>query len=389
MAGKRDKRGTEAADRRSEELQQTLERLEEGVRDVFSSGRYAEYLAVMSRFHDYSVNNFLLIAMQKPEATLVAGYRAWQDKFGRHVRKGEHGIRILCPVVVRARPAGDAPREDAEQGKEKASEKRLVGFRMGTVFDVSQTEGRELPSLGVDELRGDVEGYEAVMGAIRKASRYPIVFEGIEGGAKGYFSRAEPKRIVIQEGMSQAQTLKTAVHELAHSVMHDAEPSKERSSLPRPRYAGGAGGERRLRRLQLAGARYERLQLRLHRVVERWEGRERAQGVARRDTQRLARDNRTCDREGGLEDTRAGRAKSEPKKLKGHRGEAPGAWPSAQGPPARCPTGAAPPNVPSRLAAKGTARDAQRDTASIRVAHAAKSSSPSSCNRHAFLRTGI
>ena len=202
MAGKRDKRGTEAADRRSEELQQTLERLEEGVRDVFSSGRYAEYLAVMSRFHDYSVNNFLLIAMQKPEATLVAGYRAWQDKFGRHVRKGEHGIRILCPVVVRARPAGDAPREDAEQGKEKASEKRLVGFRMGTVFDVSQTEGRELPSLGVDELRGDVEGYEAVMGAIRKASRYPIVFEGIEGGAKGYFSRAEPKRIVIQEGMS-------------------------------------------------------------------------------------------------------------------------------------------------------------------------------------------
>ena len=133
---------------------------------------------------------------------------------------------------MRARPAGDAPREDAEQGKEKASEKRLVGFRMGTVFDVSQTEGRELPSLGVDELRGDVEGYEAVMGAIRKASRYPIVFEGIEGGAKGYFSRAEPKRIVIQEGMSQAQTLKTAVHELAHSVMHDAEPSKERSSLP-------------------------------------------------------------------------------------------------------------------------------------------------------------
>lgn len=232
MAGKRDKRGAEAADRRSEELQQTLERLEEGVRDVFSSGRYAEYLAVMSRFHDYSVNNFLLIAMQKPEATLVAGYRAWQDKFGRHVRKGEHGIRILCPVVVRARPAGDAPREDAEQGEEKASEKRLAGFRMGTVFDVSQTEGRELPSLGVDELRGDVEGYEAVMGAIRKASRYPIVFEGIEGGAKGYFSRAEPKRIVIQEGMSQAQTLKTAVHELAHSVMHDAEPSKERSSLP-------------------------------------------------------------------------------------------------------------------------------------------------------------
>lgn len=226
------KRSESSAQKRSEELQQTMERLEEGVRDVFSSGRYAEYLAVMSRFHDYSVNNCLLIAMQKPGATLVAGYRAWQDKFDRHVRKGEHGIRILCPVVVRARPAGGSPREEDEPGEEKAPEKRLAGFRMGTVFDVSQTEGKELPSLGIDELRGDVEGYEAVMGAIRKASRYPIVFEDIEGGAKGYFSRAEPKRIAIQEGMSQAQTLKTAVHELAHSVMHDAGPSRERASLP-------------------------------------------------------------------------------------------------------------------------------------------------------------
>ena len=232
MAGKRDKRGSEAADRRGEELQQTLERLEKGVRDVFSSGRYAEYLAVMSRFHDYSLNNCLRIAMQKPGATLVAGYRAWQDKFGRHVRKGERGIRILCPVVVRARPAGDSPREEDDPGEEKAPEKRLAGFRMGTVFDVSQTEGKELPSLGIDELRGDVEGYEAVMGAIRKASRYPIVFEDIEGGAKGYFSRAEPKRIAVQKGMSQAQTLKTAVHELAHSVMHDDGPSSERASLP-------------------------------------------------------------------------------------------------------------------------------------------------------------
>ena len=226
------KRDKDSSQRRDEELQQTLERLEEGVRDVFSSGRYAEYLAVMSRFHDYSLNNCLLIAMQRPGATLVAGYRAWQDKFDRHVRKGEHGIRILCPVIVRASPTGDSPREEDESSEEKAPEKRLAGFRMGTVFDVSQTEGKELPSLGIDELRGDVEGYEAVMGAIRKASRYPIVFEDIEGGAKGYFSRAEPKCIAIQEGMSQAQTLKTAVHELAHSVMHDVEPSRERASLP-------------------------------------------------------------------------------------------------------------------------------------------------------------
>ena len=115
------------------------------MRDVFSSGGTLRYLAVMSRFHDYSVNNFLLIAMQKPEATLVAGYRAWQDKFGRHVRKGEHGIRILWPRRREGEARRGRPEEDAEQGKEKASEKRLVGFRMGTVFDVSQTEGRELP----------------------------------------------------------------------------------------------------------------------------------------------------------------------------------------------------------------------------------------------------
>ena len=244
MAGKRDKRGTEAADRRSEELQQTLERLEEGVRDVFSSGRYAEYLAVMSRFHDYSVNNFLLIAMQKPEATLVAGYRAWQDKFGRHVRKGEHGIRILCPVVVRARPAGDAPREDAEQGKEKASEKRLVGFRMGTVFDVSQTEGRELPSLGVDELRATSRDTKPSWAPSARRAGSPIVFEGIEGGAKGYFSRAEPKRIVIQEGdvaSPDAQDRRPR----ARPQRHARRRAEQGEVLPpRPRYAGGAGGER-------------------------------------------------------------------------------------------------------------------------------------------------
>ncbi len=226
------KRNENSAQKRSEELQQTMERLEEGVRDVFTSGRYAEYLSVMSRFHDYSLNNCLLIAMQRPDATLVAGYRAWQDKFDRQVRKGEHGIRILCPIVVRARPSEDVPGEDAEPGDEPVPVRRIAGFRMATVFDVSQTEGKDLPTLSVDELKGDVEGFEAVMDAIGKASRYPIVYEDIDGGAKGYFSRAEPKRIAIQQGMSQAQTLKTAVHELAHSVMHDAEPGEKGPSLP-------------------------------------------------------------------------------------------------------------------------------------------------------------
>lgn len=226
------KRNENSAQKRSEELQQTMERLEEGVRDVFASGRYAEYLSVMSRFHDYSLNNCLLIAMQRPDATLVAGYRAWQEKFDRHVRKGEHVIRILCPIVVRAKPSEDESRDDAEPGNEPVPVRRIAGFRMATVFDVSQTEGKDLPTLGFDELRGDVEGFEAVMGAIGKASRYPIVYEDIEGGAKGYFSRAEPKHIAIQQGMSQAQTLKMAVHELAHSVMHDAEPGEKGPSLP-------------------------------------------------------------------------------------------------------------------------------------------------------------
>ena len=133
---------------------------------------------------------------------------------------------------MRAKPSEDESRDDAEPGNEPVPVRRIAGFRMATVFDVSQTEGKDLPTLGVNELKGDVEGFEAVMDAIGKASRYPIVYEDIDGGAKGYFSRAEPKRIAIQQGMSQAQTLKTAVHELAHSVMHDAEPGEKGQSLP-------------------------------------------------------------------------------------------------------------------------------------------------------------
>lgn len=232
MAGKGNRRNPKTAEERNEELQQTLERLEEGVRDVFTSEKYSEYLSVMSRFHNYSFNNCLLIAMQKPEATLVAGYRAWQDKFGRHVRKGEHGIKIISPVVVKVKPEeNDRSGAENPDGKDAAA-KRLAGFRLSTVFDVSQTEGRELPSLGANELQGDVRDFESVMDAVRKTSRHPIEFENIEGGAKGYFSHSEPKRIVIQEGMPQTQTIKTAIHELAHSIMHDFERDDEASPLP-------------------------------------------------------------------------------------------------------------------------------------------------------------
>ena len=230
MAKGKARGGAEAAAKRDEEVRRTMERLEEGVRGVFESGRYRRYLAVMSRFHGYSANNCLLIAMQRPDATLVAGYRAWQDKFGRQVRKG--GMKILSPVVVKAKAAGDDIGEARDDSAEEGVGRRLAGFRLATVFDVSQTEGRELPTLGVEELTGGVARYEAAMRAVSGVSRYPVSFEDVPGGAKGFFSRSEPKRIVIQEGMSQAQTLKTAIHELAHSVMHDSEPKGEGTALP-------------------------------------------------------------------------------------------------------------------------------------------------------------
>ncbi|MZJ94725.1 MULTISPECIES: ArdC-like ssDNA-binding domain-containing protein [unclassified Eggerthella] len=225
-------KSADAAAKREEELQQTLQRLEEGVEEIFTSGKYMEYLTVMSHFHNYSFNNCMLIAWQRPDATLVAGYRAWQDKFGRHVKKGERGIRILSPIVVKGKLPEDEQHDTGDPDAEKAEAKRLVGFRLATVFDVSQTEGRDLPSMGVDELQGDVGEFETVMDAIGKISKYPISFEEISGGAKGFFSHADPKRIVIQEGMPQAQTLKTAVHELAHSVMHDFEPEDKSRPLP-------------------------------------------------------------------------------------------------------------------------------------------------------------
>lgn len=225
-------KSADAAAKREEELQQTLQRLEEGVEEIFTSGKYMEYLTVMSRFHSYSFNNCMLIAWQRPDATLVAGYRAWQDKFGRHVKKGERGIRILSPIVVKGKLPEDGQDGIGDPNAEKTEAKRLVGFRLATVFDVSQTEGRDLPSMGVDELQGDVGEFETVMDAIGKISKYPISFEEVDGGAKGFFSRADPKRIVIQEGMPQAQTLKTAVHELAHSVMHDFEPEDKSRPLP-------------------------------------------------------------------------------------------------------------------------------------------------------------
>ena len=221
-------------------LQETLDRLEAGVHDIFSSGRYEEYLHVMSKFHSYSVNNCILIAMQKPEATLVAGYQAWSRKFGRQVNKGEKAIQIIAPAPQKVRSYTHRIDEQGQpqfddNGNPVMDERidTVQRFKVSNVFDVSQTSGREIPSLGIEALEGNVEKYEMAMQAIEKIAPCPVAFEQIDGGAKGYFS-SDPanKKIAIQEGMSEAQTLKTALHELAHARMHDFTEAKETDKKP-------------------------------------------------------------------------------------------------------------------------------------------------------------
>lgn len=209
-------------EQRRAELDEAMERLDRGVREVFESGRWERYLEVMSRFHQYSANNSLLIALQMPNATAVASYTDWKRKFGRQVRKGERGIRILAPVRYRRKV------ED-EDGDEDVIE-RLAGFRLASTFDVSQTDGEPLPEIA-ELLDGTVDRYEQVMFAIAKAAPVPIGFEEMSGDANGFFSRAE-RRIAIKPGMSQAQTVKTAMHELAHSRMHDFNESVPKNELP-------------------------------------------------------------------------------------------------------------------------------------------------------------
>lgn len=214
---------------KTDSIEEVLKKLEEGVRAVYDSETYKAYLDFLSKFHNYSYSNALLIFLQKPDATLCAGYKTW-EKLGRHVNKGETGIRIIAPVQYKREVESEVV--DAQTGEAKTDaegnpvkEKKVVksqSFRMVSIFDVSQTSGAELPSLGVDELTGDVEDYEAIIDAICRIAPVPVTFEDIEGGAKGYYSLSE-KRIVVQRGMSEEQTIKTLVHEWAHSLLHDKE----------------------------------------------------------------------------------------------------------------------------------------------------------------------
>ena len=212
------------------QLKEISERLEQGVKEIFTSERYTEYLNTMSKFHNYSFNNTLLIAMQKPEATLVAGYQAWQKNFERHVNKGEKAIRILAPAPYKIKEerdkldpvTGEMMFDENGMPQKEETEVTIPAFRAVSVFDVSQTDGKPIPELEVNELLSTVEGYEDFVQALMNISPVPIAFEDIPGDSKGYFSTAE-KRIAVQENMSESQTLKTMVHEVAHSRLHDKE----------------------------------------------------------------------------------------------------------------------------------------------------------------------
>ena len=210
-----------------ERLQQITAGIEQGIKELFESEKYMRYLSVMSRFHRYSVNNTMLIYMQKPDATLVAGYNKWKNQFERHVKKGEHGITIIAPTPFKKKieeqkldPDTKAPMLDAE-GKVIMEEREveIPMFRPVKVFDVSQTDGKPLPELA-SSLSGNVQNYEVFMEALRRSAPVPLSVEPMAANMDGYFS-PDQQRIAIREGMSEVQTVSAAVHEIAHSKLHD------------------------------------------------------------------------------------------------------------------------------------------------------------------------
>ena len=212
----------------AERMKEITDRLETGIQELFESERYKAYLTTMSKFHSYSFNNTLLIAMQGGQ--LVAGYNKWRDDFHRNVKKGEKAIKILAPAPFKAKK--EVQKLDAQgrpvMGKDgkpvtEVQEIQVPAFKIVSVFDVSQTEGEPLPSIGVEELTGSVEHYGEFFKALEQTSPVPIGFEDIPGGSHGYYHLTE-KRIAIQEGMSELQTLKTAIHEIAHSKLHAIDP---------------------------------------------------------------------------------------------------------------------------------------------------------------------
>ena len=223
-----------AENKNAQQVREITDKLEQGIKELFESERFKEYLRTMSKFYNYSFNNTLLIAMQKPEATYVAGYTSWQRNFDRQVMKGEKGIKILAPAPYKTQeerekidPVTQKPVIGADgNAVTETVEVLRPAFKVVSVFDVSQTDGKELPDIIVDELKGTVENYEAFFDALKQESPVPISFEDIPGGAKGFFSPVE-SRIAIQEGMSEIQTVKTAIHEIAHAKLHAFKPDEK------------------------------------------------------------------------------------------------------------------------------------------------------------------
>ena len=229
------------AEKPADKVKEITDRLEQGVQAIFDSDRYKEFLTAMSKFHDYSLNNTILIAMQG--GNLVKGFRQWEKEFDRHVKSGEKGIKIFAPapykikkLVDKIDPETRTPILDRE-GKTVKEEKEITvpAFKVVTVFDISQTEGKEFPDLSVKPLLADVEQYEDFFAALEKASPVPIAFEQITNGANGYFSLTD-KRIAIKEGVSELQAVKTAIHEIAHAKLHDVDlnaPPEEQNRVDR------------------------------------------------------------------------------------------------------------------------------------------------------------
>lgn len=217
-----------AAEARKAEMEEITSKLEKGVKDIFDGANYQQYLNFCAKLPRYSVNNQILIMMQKPDATMCQSFTNWKE-VNRHVRKGEKGIRILAPApykMQKEQEKVDASGKtvldkDGEPVKETV-EVTINAFKPVSTFDVSQTEGEPIPTPGVDELTGSVEGYETLLAAIKDVVPVPISFEQIDSGAKGFY-HLEENRIVVQEGMSEAQTVKTLLHEASHQALHSKE----------------------------------------------------------------------------------------------------------------------------------------------------------------------
>lgn len=218
------------AGNREQQMYEITKQLEEGVKELFTSERYAEYLKTMSKFYNYSFNNTVLIALQRPEATLVAGYSAWQKNFHRQVKKGEKGIQIIAPsqrkekeVVEKFDPETNEPILGPDgQPETEVVEHVVSDFRVVRVFDVSQTYGEPLPELAIQDLTEQVQNYPLFLQAVKEISPVPIRFGETGGEAKGYYSN-KGKEIVVKEDMSESQTIKTLIHEIAHAKLHDRE----------------------------------------------------------------------------------------------------------------------------------------------------------------------